>query len=206
METGRYEQHAADTRRALLDAARALFAEQGYAATGTEQIVARARVTRGALYHHFRGKPDLFRAIMEEVALEVAQQVTVRELQRPAPAGDAWQQLRDGFQSYLDVCTRNSDFQRIVLVDGPAALGRDAWEDLVGRHGYGLLGEWLERAADQEAIPRLPVAALTRLLAAVIAEASLYIARAGDPVQARGEVGEVVDRILGGLSTPGAGT
>jgi AcrR family transcriptional regulator len=210
METGRhegrYEQHAADTRQALLAAARALFAEQGYAATGTEQIVARARVTRGALYHHFRDKADLFRAIMEEVALEVAQQVTVRELQRPAVGDDAWQQLRDGFQSYLDVCTRNSDFQRIVLVDGPAALGRDAWEDLVGRHGYSLLGEWLDRAAGQGAIPRLPVAALTRLLAAVIAEASLYIARAADPVQARGEVGEVVDRILGGLSAGSAAT
>src|SRR5579862_8404557 len=114
METGRYEQHASDTRQALLAAARALFAEQGYAATGTEQIVARARVTRGALYHHFRGKADLFRTIMEEVALEVAQQVTVRELQRPAAGDDAWQQLRDGFQSYLDVCTRNSDFQHIV--------------------------------------------------------------------------------------------
>jgi AcrR family transcriptional regulator len=205
METGRYEQHAADTRQALLAAARALFAEQGYAATGTEQIVASARLTRGALYHHFRGKADLFRAIMEEVALEVAREVTVRELQRPAAGDDAWQQLRDGFQSYLDVCTRNSDFQHIVLIDGPAALGRDAWEDLVGRHGYGLLGEWLERAADQGAIPRLPVAALTRLLAAVIAEASLYIARAADPVRARSEVGEVVDRILGGLGQAAPG-
>jgi len=201
----RRDQHVADTRKALVDAARQLFTEQGYVATGTEEIVAAAGVTRGALYHHFRGKADLFRTIMEEVALEVAQQVTVRELQRPAAGDDAWQQLRDGFQSYLDVCTRNSDFQHIVLIDGPAALGRDAWEDLVGRHGYSLLGEWLDRAADQGAIPRLPVAALTRLLAAVIAEASLYIARADDPVRARGEVGEVVDRILGGLGQAAPG-
>jgi AcrR family transcriptional regulator len=209
METGRWEEHAADTRQALLAVARRLFAEQGYAATGTEQIVAQARLTRGALYHHFRGKAALFRAVMEEVALEVAEQVTARQLARQAdatqPGEGAWEQLRAGFQAYLDVCTRR-DFQRIVLIDGPAALGRDAWEDLVGRHGYGLLAQWLSRAADQGAIPRLPIPALTRLLAALIAEASLVIARADDPEQARREAGEVIDCLLSGLSSgQGAG-
>ena len=74
----------ADTRQALVDAARALFTAQGYAATGTEEIVAAARVTRGALYHHFHDKTDLFRAVMEQIAREVAEHLIDAELSRPA--------------------------------------------------------------------------------------------------------------------------
>jgi len=69
----RRDEHVADTRQALVDAARTLFTEQGYAATGTEEIVAAARVTRGALYHHFHDKSDLFHAVMEQIAREVAE-------------------------------------------------------------------------------------------------------------------------------------
>ena len=197
------EEHAADTRQALVSAARRLFAAQGYAATGTEQVVGAAGLTRGALYHHFRDKTDLFRAVMEQVAREVAEQVTARVLNDPG-AGEpgAWAQLRAGFRCYLDVCA-DSDFQRIVLVDGPAALGRDAWEVLVDQHGYDLLTAWLGRAVKEGSIPALPLPALARLLAAVIAEASLYIARSGDPGRARAEIGETVDRVLDGLSEPG---
>ena len=74
----------ADTRQALVDAARKLFTEQGFAATGTEEIVAAARVTRGALYHHFHDKTDLFRAVMEQIAREVAEHLIDAELSRPA--------------------------------------------------------------------------------------------------------------------------
>lgn len=194
------EEHAAETRQALVTAARPLFAGQGYAATGTEQIVSAAGVTRGALYHHFRDKTALFRAVVEEVARDVAEQVTARVLDDPsAEDPGAWAQLRAGFRCYLDVCTR-SDFQRIVLIDGPAALGRGAWEELVDRYGYDLLDAWLGRAVEERSIPALPLPALARLLAAVIAEASLYIARAADPDTARADIGETVDRVLDGLT------
>jgi AcrR family transcriptional regulator len=92
--------------------------------------VARARVTRGALYHHFRGKADLFRAVMQAVAGELAerlvtQQLVTQQLSRAAgDAASAWDQLREGFQAFLDACT-GSDFQRIGLsVRGlpPAAI------------------------------------------------------------------------------------
>ncbi|AEH08674.1 MULTISPECIES: TetR/AcrR family transcriptional regulator [Protofrankia] len=193
-------EHPAATRQALMAAARLRFGTQGYAATGTEEIVADAQVTRGALYHHFRDKADLFGAVMEQVALEVAEQLVTTELKRATDESDtdAWEQLRAGFQSFLDICT-DSDFQRIVLVDGPAVLGHDAWDVLVERYGYRLLAEWLTRAIEEGRIDPLPVMPLTRVLAAVLSEASLLIGRAGDPAQARREAGEVLDRLLVGL-------
>lgn len=168
-------------------------------ATGTEEIVADARVTRGALYHHFRDKADLFREVMKEVASEVAAALVKSELEATI-GGDAWTQLRRGFQSLLDFSTRtDTDFQRIVLIDGPAVLGNDAWNALVETHGYRLLSEWLERAIGEDMIDPMPVAPLTRLVAALLAEASLYVARAEDPQLARRETGIALDRLLSGL-------
>ncbi|ONH27012.1 TetR/AcrR family transcriptional regulator [Pseudofrankia asymbiotica] len=191
----------ADTRAALVAAARRRFAEQGYAATGTEEIVADARVTRGALYHHFRDKADLFQEVMKEVASEVADALVESELTREASEpSDAWTQLCTGFHSLLDFSTRtDTDFQRIVLVDGPAVLGNDAWNTLVETHGYRLLSQWLERAIAENTIDPIPVAPLTRLVAALLAEASLYIARAADPLAARQETGVALDRLMSGL-------
>ncbi|MEU8139894.1 TetR/AcrR family transcriptional regulator [Streptodolium elevatio] len=199
MSVTRRAQHVADTRDALVTAARELFAERGYTATGTEEIVARARVTRGALYHHFRDKKALFRAVMDSVAAEAAEALVTHELRHAQERPDEpWDQLRHGFQSFLDVCT-TGDFQRIVLIDGPAVLGQDVWDTLVAEHGHGLLAEWLRKAMANGEIDELPVAPLARLLAALISEASLYTARAEDPEVARREAGAVVDRVLAGL-------
>jgi AcrR family transcriptional regulator len=214
MTLNRRDEHVADTRQALVDAARTLFTEQGYAATGTEEIVAAARVTRGALYHHFSDKTDLFRAVMEQIAREVAERLIDAELSRPvvpssvqsstvqlsalSPA-DAWDEVRDGLHSYLDLCVETDDFQRIVLVEGPAVLGYEAWDELVARHGSNLLAEWLSRAVEQDRIEPVPIQPLTRLLIAMISESSLYIARASDRPAARDAMGTVLDRLLNGL-------
>ncbi|MGH9068418.1 MAG: TetR/AcrR family transcriptional regulator [Acidimicrobiales bacterium] len=199
----RRDDHAADTRAALVAAARRLFAAQGYAATGTEQIVAEARVTRGALYHHFRDKADLFGAAMRDAAAGMARQLVDERLEG---SGSAYEDLRAGFAAFLDVCV-GSDFQRIVLVDGPSVLGPDAWEALVDEHGSALLVEWLGRAMDAGDLDRLPQRALARLLIAMLTEASLAIAGAGgdDPAggggaaATRDEMGLVLDRFLSGL-------
>ena len=196
-ETRRAE-HAADTRQALVDTARRLFTSQGYAATGTEEIVAGARVTRGALYHHFKDKSDLFRAVMEQVAREVAEELISAELSHPA-AG-AWEEVRGGLSAFLDLCVVTDDFQRIVLVEGPTVLGHEAWDDLVAGYGSNLLADWLNRSIEQGAIAPVPVQPLTRLLIAMISESSLYIARAEDRAAARAEMGEVLARLLDGLS------
>lgn len=204
----RRDEHVADTRQALVDAARKLFTDQGYAATGTEEIVAAARVTRGALYHHFRDKTDLFRAVMEQVAREVAEDLISAGMPGPGPgsgsgtasAGGAWDEVREGLRAFLDLCVVTDDFQRIVLVEGPAVLGHEAWDDLVARHGSNLLAEWLSRAVEEGSIAPVPVQPLTRLLIAMIAESSLYIARAADRSAARDEMGVVLGRLLDGLA------
>jgi AcrR family transcriptional regulator len=200
----RRAEHVQDTQAAVLQAARELFAEKGYAGTGTEEIVARARVTRGALYHHFRDKAGLFRAVMQAVAADLADRLVTQQLSRATGAVSAWDQLREGFQAFLDACT-GSDFQRIVLVDGPAVLGHGAWTDLVEHHGLGLLRNLLRRAIDDGQIDPLPVDPLARLLAALIGEASLYIAQATDPARARRDAGAALDRILSGLRPAGGG-
>jgi len=193
----RRTEHASDTRGALISAARRLFAAQGYDSTGTEQIVTDARVTRGALYHHFKDKADLFRAVMAEAAGSVAQQLVDEQL--AADSSSPLAEIRDGVSAFLDVCV-GGDFQRIVLVDGPRVLGSGAWEALVDQYGRQLLEEWLARCIEAGDLERVPTGPLARLLIAMLTEASLAIPRADDPAAARAEFGVVLDRLLNGLA------
>jgi AcrR family transcriptional regulator len=177
-----------------------LFAAHGFDGTGTEQIVAEARVTRGALYHHFRDKADIFRAAMAEAAADVATRLIDEQLATDAQSPMA--EIREGVSAFLDVCV-DGDFQRIVLVDGPRVLGSDAWEDLVEQYGRGILEEWLERCVGTGDLEEMPLRALARLLIAMLTEASLAIARSDDPRSERAAFGETLDRILIGLRPPG---
>ncbi|MBO0802959.1 MAG: TetR/AcrR family transcriptional regulator [Nocardiopsaceae bacterium] len=195
----RRAEHASDTRAALVASARRLFAAQGYDATGTEQIVADARVTRGALYHHFRDKADLFRAAMAEAAGMVAQQLVDEQLASESPS--PLTEIRNGVSAFLDVCV-GGDFQRIVLVDGPRVLGSDAWEELVDSYGRQLLEEWLDRCVEAGELQAVPTGPLARLLIAMLTEASLAIPRSPDPATARDDFGTVLDRLLTGLRPP----
>jgi len=197
MARARRADHAADTREALLAAARRLFAAHGFDGTGTEQIVTEARVTRGALYHHFKDKADLFRAAMAQAAGEVATQLV--DEQMAAEASSPLREIRDGVAAFLDVCVGGGDFQRIVLVDGPRVLGAEAWEDLVDRYGRSLLEEWLNRCVEAGDLDPIPTGALARLVIAMLTEASLAIARSADPAATRADLGAVLDRLLTGL-------
>src|SRR6201992_3893172 len=192
----RAAEHASDTRDALVASARRLFAAQGFDHTGTEQIVADARVTRGALYHHFRDKAGVFRVVMAEAAGSVAQRLIDEQLAADAPSPLA--EIQAGISAYLDVCV-GGDFQRIVLVDGPRVLGSDAWAELVERYGRGLLEEWLDRCVEAGDLQAVPVRALARLLIAMLTEAGLAIARSAPPAGTRTQFGIVLDRVLTGL-------
>ncbi len=132
------------TRGRLIATARRLFASQGFAATSTEQILGEAEVSRGALYHHFPSKTDLFQAAFEAVEDEVTAQV----LASATASGetDPMRILELGFDAFLDQCV-NPEVQRIVMLDGPTVLGWDTWHELDERYAFGTLKAVLSVAA-----------------------------------------------------------
>jgi AcrR family transcriptional regulator len=186
------------TRAALVTAARPLFAARGFAGVGTEEIVRAAGVTRGALYHQFRDKKDLFAAVFEQLELELAQRTGAAAA---AGSDDPLVELRVGADAWLDACTE-PEVQRIVLLDGPAVLGWERWREIGMRYSLGLMEAVLQLAVDAGRIAPQPVRPLAHVLLGAIDEAALYVATADDPKTARAEVGEVLDRLLAALGAP----
>ena len=188
-------ERSATTRAALLASARRLFTERGFSGAGREEIVRKAGVTRGALYHHFAGKEDLFRAVFEEVEREVTERVA----KAAGGTADPLAALRHGCQEFLDAAL-DPAVQRIVLVDAPAVLGWSTWRELEARYGLGLTTIGLQAAMDAGAIARQPLEPLAHMLLASLNEAALLVAGADDPKATRAAVGEVVDHLLDRLS------
>lgn len=187
--------HVQDTRRALLATARVLFAENGYQATRTEEIVQRAGLTRGALYHHFRDKQDLFRAVFEEVSGEVVQLLRRRSND---PHIDAWALFRANSEVYLDAASTNRAYRQIVLVDGPAVLGWTVWSERGDGPTHKII-EYLRDAVAEGVLESQPIEPLAHLLSALGVGSAMYVAHAEDPVVARREIGQCNERFLAGL-------
>jgi AcrR family transcriptional regulator len=189
-------EQAEATRAALIDAARPLFAERGYANVGTEEIVRAARVTRGALYHHFKGKDDLFLAVFEVVERELTERIAIQAAERSG--GDPLELLRAGANAFLDT-TLEPEAQRIVLLDAPAVLGWEVWREVGERYGLGLVIATLEAAMEAGAITRRPVRPLAHILLGALDEAAMLVARADDDGVTRREAGETIEALLEGL-------
>ncbi|MGZ4178354.1 MAG: TetR family transcriptional regulator [Solirubrobacteraceae bacterium] len=186
------------TSGALIAAGRELFAERGYAAVGTEEIVQRAGVTRGALYHHFRGgKEELFRAVLVQISAETARLVAAEAVAR----SDPWESLTAGIDAFLDACAQ-PEVQRIVLVDGPSVLGWDVWRAIDSENVLGLVEAALQRAIDAGRVIPQPPKALAQVLLGALNEAAMVVAEADDPAEARAEMGVTVSRLLEGLRGP----
>jgi len=184
-----------ETRARLVEAARELFAARGYAGVSMEQVCARAEVTRGALYHHFAGKDDLFRAVCENAAGTLTDQVI--EAARGYP--DAWSRLREGCRAFLDACS-GQGVRQILLTDAPSVLGWASFRELDARHGLGLLRAGIQAAMDSGAIQAGPVDLIAHMLVAALDEAAMVIGRATDPDAARRDAALVIDRILAGIT------
>ncbi|MEA2470072.1 MAG: hypothetical protein QOE38_1071, partial [Thermoleophilaceae bacterium] len=168
-----------------IGAARELFTERPYAEVATEEIVRRAEVTRGALYHHFADKRDLFRAVHEQMEAEVVERIQ-GQLASSA-ARDPIEALRAGVGSYLDACADPS-FARITLVDAPAVLGWEEWRRIDEAHALRLILAGLEGAMEAGALRRQPVRPLAQLMLGTMGEAGLLIANATDPEATRVEI------------------
>lgn len=191
----RLEQGAA-TRKLLLGAACALFAQKGYHATGTNDLVAAAGMTRGALYHHYRDKEALFEAVFREVAADLYDQASLMV----APLGaDRWRQLQEGLQAHLTVIAASPRMQRILLLDGPAVLGWSRWREVQSEFSLGSLVMALTDLTQTGVVSAGPPLMVAHLLLAALNEAALLIAHAADPTRVRDEAGEVLRRFVTGL-------
>ncbi|MEQ4721014.1 TetR/AcrR family transcriptional regulator [Nonomuraea sp. B19D2] len=164
------------TKRTLLRAGRRLFATHGYAAVGLAEIVHTAGVTKGALYHHFAGKAELFRAVLEQVQQEVAQKVATTA----DAEDDPWEQLKAGCRAFLAAST-DPDVQQIMLIDGPAVLGWSDWRALDEAASARHLAEALTTLIEEGVITPQPVEPLTHLLSGAMNEAALWLARSANP-------------------------
>ena len=187
------------TRGALVSAARRLFAERGYAGVGTEEIVRAAGVTRGALYHHFDGKRDLFEAVYVQIEKELAERIAAGAL--AANADSPLAAMRAGAEMFLQACTE-PEAQRIVLLDGPAVLGWDRWREIAAEYGLGLIEASLQAAIDAGAIVSQPVRPLAHVLMGALDEAAMLVGRAEDPERMRREVGRTLDSLIEALGSP----
>ncbi|MBX7449504.1 TetR/AcrR family transcriptional regulator [Mycolicibacterium sp. 3033] len=190
-------ERTAATRAKLLASSRELFAVNGFADVSTQEIVVAAGVTRGALYHQFADKAELFAAVYEDVETELVTQIVTR-IAEAAPA-DQLSAMRMGARLFLDVCSA-PDVQRIVLIDAPAVLGWQRWREVGMRYGLGVVETMLAQAMTDGVIPEQPIRPTAHVLLGALDEAALFIARAADQDGARADMYSVCDRLIDGIA------
>ena len=192
----RRQQYSASTKRTLVEVAEALFTEHGYAATSLDAIVAGARVTKGALYHHVSGKQALFEAVFAGVEDEAAASIR-RSLDGH---DDAWEQATAGLRSFLDV-VRQPTYRRIVIQEGPAVLGYERFREQEERSTFAnvrdIVGAVLATAdwdVDEET-----VATFSRIFFGAMSSAGESVSTSDDPAAAGARVEAAIGFILAGL-------
>lgn len=187
--------HVRQTRAALIAAGRSLFGRKGFAATSVEDVAAEARVTTGALYHHFRNKTELFAAVFEETHLEVL----ARNAKAAAAAKGEVASLLRAFDDFLDAILE-PEVQRIVITDAPAVLGIARYTELDERYAFSAIVDALERAKVKgELVVRDPDT-LARLLFGALSRGGMLVASSDDPRRTRNAVSRTIRDLLSGLA------
>jgi AcrR family transcriptional regulator len=176
-------------------AGRALFAERGFAGTSIEDVLRAADVSRGALYHHFRSKEDLFLAVYEAVEADLTAAVVRASLRGPTPLA----QLQVGMAAFLDRCV-DPEVQRIALLDGPTVLGWETWHELEERYAFGLIRAGLQAAVDAGEVAPQPVEPLAHAVLGAMIQSGSVVARAASPARAKREMKAMFARLLQGLA------
>lgn len=188
------------TRRRLVATARELFGERGYEGTSVEEVLAASGVARGALYHHFHGKADLFDAVAESVFAEIATKTDAAA----RGGATALERLRLGAQAWLEIACDRA-VQQIVLLDSPTTLGWTRWRALDERHSLGALRASVRRLASEGLVPEGQHDIFARMLLAALNEAALFITCAHDEAAAletaRAATDVLIDRLAGAATT-----
>jgi AcrR family transcriptional regulator len=172
----RREEYAEATNEALLDSAAACFAESGFAATSLDHVAQRARVTKGAIYHHFASKRDLFMAVLERQQERSAGTV--------AAAGDgaldAWSAMEAALDTFLETIS-DPVYQRLCWIEGPSALGFEDWWDCGERYEIAVIRRLLDRAAEAGLLKTDDLDMLAHVLFGAVVAGVLAMARSADP-------------------------
>lgn len=185
------------TRRGLIAAGRKLFGEQGYASTSVDEVVKAAGVTKGAMYHHFRDKDDLFRAVVEQVKVDVTAKAADSFFD-DSDNDDALQRVHRLFIAMIDAHL-DPAVQRISIIDARSVFDAATRRDLATRYEASLLRGAFRSAMRAGAIEQQPVGPLAHIVAGALAEACALIAEAEDKDAARIEVIDVLARLIDGL-------
>jgi AcrR family transcriptional regulator len=190
----RREEYSASTRRALVEVATDRFTEHGYAGTSLDEIVAGARVTKGALYHHFSGKQALFEAVFENVEERAA-----RDIQRAVRVHrDPWDKALGGLRGFLEVLQEPS-YRRIVIGDGPGVLGYESYREHEQRTTFGIVQEVVASVLSSYALEPSMVETFSRVFFGAMSAAGTAVSSADDPRRAGAEVEAAIRYILAGL-------
>ncbi|WP_369784953.1 TetR/AcrR family transcriptional regulator [Saccharomonospora xinjiangensis] len=188
------ERQAEATRELLIGIARERFVQQGYSATAIDDIVRRAGIAKGALYHHFSGKDALFKAVYDVVLGETAEAVMTAALAEQDP----WAAVRAGLSAFLDACLQPA-FRRIVIIDSVGVQAADSWEGGLEGVELPMLRIVLTPLVESAALPGVALDPLAHVALGGLYGAALYIARAADPQAARTEAEVVLDTVLRGV-------
>lgn len=184
---------AAGTRRDLLQHARKLFAQKGYADASTDEMVRRAKVTKGALYHHYANKLELYRAVVEDMERELVEKMEAAASGARQPR----KRLEAACHAYLDACL-DSTLTRILVLEAPVVLGWNAWCEIAHEHEIAVFAGYLESVVVKSATGEKPLE-MAHVLLGALNTAARVIAGAADPQKARGQVEETIERLLKGL-------
>ncbi|MEV6276784.1 TetR/AcrR family transcriptional regulator [Nocardia sp. NPDC051832] len=190
-------ERSASTRAAVIRAGRELFGEHGYGAVSTIAVAAAAGVSRGALYHQFADKRDLFEAVFEDLERSVVGMINDAVGQARAP--DPLAGLLVGCLACLQASTA-PDVQRIALLDGPAVLGWPLWREIQGRHTTRLVEDALTAAIDANQVRRQPVRPLALVIVGALDECARILAHSEDVAADTVVVRGVVEQIVSGLA------
>jgi AcrR family transcriptional regulator len=196
----RRNEYAAETRQALVENATRLFVERGFSGTSLEQVASAARVTRGAVYHHFANKQALFQAVLEEVDAQTMNEIVE---QATAVVTSTWDSAVAGFDAFLDRCL-DPTYQRICFEEGPTALGFVAWWKHGEAHVAGLLKGLLGALKNENLIALEDVDALATAIYGALTAGAIAISRAEDPRAVRDGMRTTIIRMMQGLQPANA--
>ncbi len=193
---GRRQQYSASTRRALVDAARQLFTQKGYAATSLDAIVAQAKVTKGALYHHYSGKQALFEAVFEQLEQTASKSIT----KAAKGAKDPWDKSNAALHAFLHA-VQDPGYRRVVVQEGPAVLGYERFREQEQRSSYAIILEIVKNVLSAGAwdLDEPMIDTFARIFHGALNSAGESVATATDPEAASARVEAAIGLILTGM-------